>query len=163
MIDQDPAVYLSLIIPAYNEARRLAPSLDRVLEYLRGREYAWELIIVDDGSTDGTAEVARDLLEGRADYRVLRNEPNRGKALSVKRGLLEGRGKYLLFSDADLSTPIEETAKLLTELENGARRRHRLPPAARFSPDGAPALVPRTRRQAVRLAQPDRAVAGHPR
>lgn len=120
MIDQDPAVYLSLIVPAYNEARRLAPSLDRVLEYLRGREYAWELIIVDDGSTDGTAEVARDLLEGRADYRVLRNEPNRGKALSVKRGLLEGRGKYLLFSDADLSTPIEETAKLLTELENGA-------------------------------------------
>jgi dolichyl-phosphate beta-glucosyltransferase len=120
MIEHTEPPYLSLIIPAYNEALRLAPSLARILEYLSAQSYTWEIVIVDDGSSDGTADVARRLLEDKADYRLLRNEPNRGKAMSVKRGLLEGRGEYLLFSDADLSTPIEEAAKLLAELEAGA-------------------------------------------
>jgi dolichyl-phosphate beta-glucosyltransferase len=120
MIDQPDGVYLSLIIPAYNEALRLRPSLEKVLAYLRSRDFTSEIIIVDDGSSDGTADVAREVLEGHADYRLLRNEPNRGKALSVKRGLLEGRGQVLLFSDADLSTPIEEADKLLAEIRAGA-------------------------------------------
>lgn len=120
MIEQTEPIYLSLIIPAYNEALRIAPTLQRVLEYLSTQTYTWEIIVVDDGSSDGTSEVAEKLLEGHGTYRILRNEPNRGKALSVKRGLLEGRGKYLLFSDADLSTPIEESEKLLAEFDKGA-------------------------------------------
>ncbi|MHB8994145.1 MAG: dolichyl-phosphate beta-glucosyltransferase [Armatimonadota bacterium] len=120
MTQHNEPLFLSLIVPAYNEALRLRPSLLRILEYLSGQTYTWEIIIVDDGSSDGTGEVAKGLLEGKADFRLLRNEPNVGKAMSVKRGLLEGRGKYLLFSDADLSTPIEESEKLLAELEKGA-------------------------------------------
>lgn len=120
MTQNNEPPFLSLIVPAYNEALRLRPSLARILEYLSGQTYTWEIIIVDDGSSDGTGEVAKGLLEGKADYRLLRNEPNLGKAMSVRRGLLEGRGKYLLFSDADLSTPIEESEKLLAELERGA-------------------------------------------
>ena len=120
MTEHNQPLFLSLIIPAYNEALRLRPSLVRILDYLSTQTYSWEIIIVDDGSSDGTGEVAKGLLEGKADYRILRNEPNVGKAMSVKRGLLEGRGKYLLFSDADLSTPIEESEKLLAELEKGA-------------------------------------------
>lgn len=120
MIEHNEPPYLSLIIPAYNEALRLAPSLAHILEYLAAQTYTWEIVIVDDGSNDGTAEVARGLLEGKADYCILRNEPNLGKARSVKRGLLAARGKYLLFSDADLSTPIEESEKLLAQFEQGA-------------------------------------------
>ena len=120
MIQQPDTIYLSLIIPAYNEALRLRPSLEKILAWLQAQDFATELVIVDDGSSDGTAAVAHEVLEGQATYQILRNEPNRGKALSVKRGLLEGRGRFLLFSDADLSTPIEEANKLLAELEAGA-------------------------------------------
>jgi dolichyl-phosphate beta-glucosyltransferase len=120
MIEQPDSIHLSLIIPAYNEALRLRPSLERIVTYLRARDFRSEVVIVDDGSSDGTAEVAREVLEGQVEYSLLRNEPNRGKALSVKRGLLEGRGEVLLFSDADLSTPIEEADKLLAEIKAGA-------------------------------------------
>jgi glycosyltransferase involved in cell wall biosynthesis len=120
MIDQPNGPYLSLVIPAYNEALRLRPTLERIVAYLRGRDFSAEVVIVDDGSSDGTGDVARAMLEGQATYRILRNEPNRGKALSVKRGLLEGEGEVVLFSDADLSTPIEEADKLLAEIRAGA-------------------------------------------
>jgi len=120
MIRQDDQPDLSLIIPAYNEAQRLRPSLEKILAYLRACDFRAEVVIVDDGSSDGTGELAREVLEGQTAYRILRHEPNRGKALSVKRGLLEGHGRYLLFSDADLSTPIEEADKLLAELRAGA-------------------------------------------
>jgi dolichyl-phosphate beta-glucosyltransferase len=120
MIEHTDGIYLSVIIPAYNEASRLRPSLQKILAWLQTRDFAIEIVLVDDGSSDGTADVAREALEGQATYRLLRNEPNLGKALSVKRGLLEGQGKYVLFSDADLSTPIEEADKLLAELQAGA-------------------------------------------
>ncbi len=112
--------YLSVVIPAYNEAQRLGPSLEKILAYLADRPYTWEVVVVDDGSADGTGDLARKLLQGRAEFQVLRNEPNAGKAVSVKRGLLAGRGQVLLFSDADLSTPIEEADRLLAELQGGA-------------------------------------------
>lgn len=120
MIEPEPSIFLSIIIPAFNEARRLGPTLERILAWLGEQDFAAEIIVVDDGSTDGTGELARQKLEGRLPYRILRNEPNMGKALSVKRGLLEGQGRYLLFTDADLSTPIEEAEKLLAELHAGA-------------------------------------------
>jgi dolichyl-phosphate beta-glucosyltransferase len=111
--------YLSIIIPAYNEERRLPPSLRAILDYLRAQSYTWEVVVVDDGSRDATGQLAAEILDG-APHMLLRNEPNRGKALSVKRGLAESRGQVALFSDADLSTPIEETASLLEAIAEGA-------------------------------------------
>jgi dolichyl-phosphate beta-glucosyltransferase len=109
--------FLSVVIPAYNEALRLGATLQAVQEFLASRSYATELILVDDGSTDSTPAVFREF-QSRYPARVLRNEPNRGKGFSVRRGVLEARGELVLFSDSDLSAPIEETNKLLAALES---------------------------------------------
>lgn len=111
---------LSLVIPAYNEEARLGTTLERVIDYLSGQAYESEVLVVDDGSGDATAEVARVCLGERIANRVLVNETNRGKGYSVRRGMLEARGDLRLFSDADLSTPIEHTADLLAAIEAGA-------------------------------------------
>ena len=107
---------LSVVVPAYNEAGRLPATLARVRAYLRdlGREH--EILVVDDGSTDATAQVAR---AAGADVRVLRHEPNRGKGYAVRRGMLAAVGGLRLMTDADLSTPIEELARLEVEIERG--------------------------------------------
>lgn len=110
---------LSLVIPAYNEEERLRASLPAVLEYLSSQPYAWEIIVVDDGSRDATSAVVAQLAAGRANVRVLRNEPNRGKGYSIRRGMLEARGEYRLFSDADFSTPIEEVEKFWKAVGEG--------------------------------------------
>ena len=99
---------LSIIIPAYNEAKRLPASLVKVREYLSASQWEFaEVVVVDDGSTDDTVQVARD-----AGVRVLQNPGNRGKGYSVKHGMLEAKGEWALFTDADLSTPIGEVEKL---------------------------------------------------
>ena len=105
----EPLRSLSVVIPAYNEENRLPATLDRVREWLaaRGLEFS-ELIVVDDGSGDNTAGVAA----ARAGVRVLRNPGNRGKGYAVRHGMLEARGEWVLYSDADLSTPIEEADSL---------------------------------------------------
>lgn len=108
---------LSIVIPAYNEAQRIASSLEKVRQYAETRNYSCELILVDDGSQDETPQILRDFQERYARARVLRNEPNRGKGFTVRRGVLEARGEFVLFTDADLSAPIEETNKLLAALE----------------------------------------------
>jgi dolichyl-phosphate beta-glucosyltransferase len=107
---------LSVVVPAYNEARRLPSTLARVRAHLLhlGREH--EIVVVDDGSTDTTADVARDAGD---DVRVLRHEANRGKGYAVRRGMLAATGARRLITDADLSTPIEELAKLEAEIERG--------------------------------------------
>lgn len=110
---------LSVIIPAYNEERRLPPTLRAILDYLRDQHYTWEIVVVDDGSSDATGALAEQILSD-VPHVVMRNEPNRGKALTVKRGLQESRGQVALFTDADLSTPIEETAPLLEAVAGGA-------------------------------------------
>ncbi|HYU33886.1 MAG TPA: dolichyl-phosphate beta-glucosyltransferase [Thermoanaerobaculia bacterium] len=105
---------LSVVIPAYNEALRLGPSLQRIVAYLRRQGESYEVLVVDDGSTDATAEVAQGYTaEG---VRVLRQEVNRGKGAVIKAGVLASQGREVLLVDADLSTPIEELAKLRPHL-----------------------------------------------
>ena len=107
---------LSVVIPAYNEALRLPATLARVREHLDTRGVAHEILVVDDGSSDATAEIAR--AAGDA-VRVLRHEPNRGKGYAVRRGMLAAKGERRLMTDADLSTPIEELARLEAEVDRG--------------------------------------------
>jgi dolichyl-phosphate beta-glucosyltransferase len=104
---------LSVVIPAYNEATRLPATLEKVTRYLatRGMEFA-EVLVVDDGSTDDTAAQAETFAAGCANVRVLRNPGNRGKGYAVRHGMLEARGEWRLFTDADLSSPIEEIESL---------------------------------------------------
>ncbi|HWQ53042.1 MAG TPA: dolichyl-phosphate beta-glucosyltransferase [Bryobacteraceae bacterium] len=100
---------ISIVIPAYNEERRLPATLERIHAYLDSGNWAFrEVLVVDDGSTDKTAEVAASF----PGTRLLRNPGNRGKGYSVRHGMLEARAEWVLLSDADLSTPIEELDKL---------------------------------------------------
>lgn len=101
---------LSVVIPAYNEEERLGATLERVLAYLEARRIPFEVLVVDDGSRDRTATVAEPFA-GRG-VRVLRLPANRGKGAATRQGVAASRGSRVLMSDADLSTPIEELAKL---------------------------------------------------
>jgi dolichyl-phosphate beta-glucosyltransferase len=110
---------ISVIIPAYNEEKRLPATLDSILAYLGSSGYGYEVIVVDDGSNDNTTAIAWEA--GRRDHRVtvIANTQAKGKGASVRVGMLKARGRYRFFSDADLSTPIEEMEALLGELKNG--------------------------------------------
>lgn len=117
--------YLSIIVPAYNEEKRLPATLERIAEYLSTRDFSFELIVVDDGSRDRTREVVREF-QTRFDWlRLLTyDEPtgraaNRGKGFAVRQGVLHAQGRDVLFSDADLSTPIEEIERLLPPISRG--------------------------------------------
>jgi glycosyltransferase involved in cell wall biosynthesis len=111
-----PTLDLSIIIPAYNEESRLPKTLDCVFAYLQARPYRAEIIIVDDGSSDRTSEFVGASRQKYPGLRLVSNTGNRGKGFSVRHGMLEARGEIALFSDADLSTPIEEADKLLAVL-----------------------------------------------
>jgi dolichyl-phosphate beta-glucosyltransferase len=113
---------LSLIIPAYNEAARLGKTLQTAFEYLNAQPSESEIIVVDDGSTDDTTQVAEQSFEkfsGRVSSRLIRVAPNRGKGHAVRAGLLDARAPIALFSDADLSTPLTETPKLVAPIRAG--------------------------------------------
>jgi glycosyltransferase involved in cell wall biosynthesis len=111
---------ISIIIPAFNEQVRLPDTLRRIEQYLLDSDWDFhEILVVDDGSTDGTFDVATAFANGNPNIRVLRNPGNRGKGYSVRHGMLEARGAWRLFSDADLSTPIEELEKLWYAVANG--------------------------------------------
>lgn len=105
-----PLTEVSVVIPAYNEEVRLGATLDRILEYARTAGLDCEILVVDDGSRDGTAALAESFAD--RGVRLLRNPGNRGKGYSVRHGMLEAAKALVLFSDADLSTPIEELEKL---------------------------------------------------
>ncbi len=105
--------FLSIVIPAYNEENRLGPTLARIKEYLAAQDYSSDILVVDNASQDKTIEVAK-----AAGVAVL-EEPRRGKGAAVRTGLLAAQGEYVLFSDADLSTPIEEVEKLLDTIRAG--------------------------------------------
>ncbi len=112
---------LSIVVPAFNEAGRLGQSLLAILAYLNQRGGESELIVVDDGSNDDTATVSEKSLtdSGRVATRVIRYEPNRGKGYAVRMGLMAAEANIVLFSDADLSTPITEAPKLVDPILNG--------------------------------------------
>lgn len=110
--------YLSIVIPAYNEALRVGKTLVEVQEYCSAQPFQIEVVLVDDGSRDRTPEIFKQFQALRPGTRVLCNEANRGKGFSVRRGVLESRGKFVLFTDADLSAPIKEADKLLAAIES---------------------------------------------
>ncbi len=114
-----PVLY-SIVIPAYNEGRRLAPTLEEVLSYVSQQRWMAEVIVVNDGSRDSTAQVAQEYARHSSALRVLENPGNRGKGYSVRSGMLNARGDILLFSDADLSSPISEAPKLFDAIQAGA-------------------------------------------
>jgi dolichyl-phosphate beta-glucosyltransferase len=115
--------HLSIVIPAYNEQSRLPASLDRVIGFLTQQSYQSEIVVSDDGSTDNTpAIVWRREDAGTPDHvalRLLQAEHNAGKGAAIKRGVLDARGAYIFFVDADLATPPEELPALLAVLEEG--------------------------------------------
>jgi len=110
----------SLVIPAYNEGARLAPTLEKVLSYLAAQGWDAEVIVVNDGSRDNTADIVRGYAVSNPTLRLVENPGNHGKGYSVRNGMLHARGAIVLFSDADLSSPIEEMPKLLAALNAGA-------------------------------------------
>ncbi len=107
-------IYMSIILPAYNEENRLGPTLTRIGEYLDTKEWTAEIIVVDDGSKDGTVDLVEEWMKKDERIKLVRNPENKGKGFSVRNGMLRAKGRYRLFSDSDLSTPIEELDKLLS-------------------------------------------------
>jgi glycosyltransferase involved in cell wall biosynthesis len=114
------ALIYSFIIPAYNEGERLSVSLPRIFDYLRTQQLQSEIIVVNDGSSDNTADVVRHFMLLHPDLRLAENPGNRGKGYSVRNGMLHAHGDMVLFTDADLSSPIYEAGKLFAALEQGA-------------------------------------------
>jgi glycosyltransferase involved in cell wall biosynthesis len=110
----------SIVIPAYNEGSRLGPTLERVLAYVHAQRWDAEVIVVNDGSRDNTAEIIRAFAAKDPMLRLVENPGNRGKGYSVRNGMLSAHGGVVLFSDADLSSPIEEAPKLFAALSAGA-------------------------------------------
>jgi dolichyl-phosphate beta-glucosyltransferase len=119
-VPEPRTIRLSVVIPTYNKASRIAATLEAVMAYLASKPFASEIVVVDDGSADLTADAARAVLAGRLFSKVIRRERNLGKGASVKEGVLAASGELVVFCDDDLSTPIEELDKALAALESGA-------------------------------------------
>lgn len=106
--------FVSIIIPAYNEEKRIGETLSKMIDYALSKPFALEIIVCDDGSLDGTVEAAKSILNASIlPHQVMRAPMNQGKGAAVRRGMLAATGEYRLFSDADLSTPIEELDRFL--------------------------------------------------
>lgn len=112
--------HLSVVVPAYNEEERLPRTLHRLHEYYSGQPYTYDVTVVSDGSKDGTGELVRAFAAEHPEFRLHEYHPNRGKGYAVRVGMLEAKGDLILFCDADLATPQEETEKLLKHMEEGA-------------------------------------------
>jgi dolichyl-phosphate beta-glucosyltransferase len=143
--------HVSIVIPAYNEESRLPASLNQLLSFLSAQPFRSEVVISDDGSTDGTAEVVHTREAAGVDenvaLRLLRN-PHGGKGAAIRAGMLDAKGDYIFFADADLATPCDEALKLLEVLTGGAH----VAIGSRIQPDGSDmrASQPATRRVAGR-------------
>jgi len=110
----------SIVIPAYNESNRLPATLQSVVACIRANAWRAEVVVVNDGSTDGTAQVVRDFARQAPEVRLLENPGNHGKGYSVRNGILHALGDVVMFTDSDLSAPIEEAERLFGAIEQGA-------------------------------------------
>ena len=111
--------YYSIVVPAYNEAERIGPSLALVLEHIVRSGWSAEIIVVNDGSRDNTAAIVAEVAQRHPIIRLVENPGNRGKGYTVRNGMMNASGQVLLFTDADLSSPIEEASKLFALIESG--------------------------------------------
>ncbi len=111
-------VDLSIVIPAYNEEKRVLGTLSRIIDYFKNRSEVYEIIVVNDGSIDKTKELIENFSKNN-NIKLISYEPNRGKGFAVRTGVLNSKGELILFTDADLATPIEEYEKLLSYIRNG--------------------------------------------
>ncbi|MEK7478434.1 MAG: dolichyl-phosphate beta-glucosyltransferase [Patescibacteria group bacterium] len=114
-----PKPFLSVIIPAYNEAKRLPLTLIDIDKHLDEQEYSYEIVVVNDGSTDHTAEIVRRFMPLINNLRLINNEENKGKGAAVRSGMLEAKGMWRLFMDADNSTSIAEFNKMIPYFKSG--------------------------------------------
>jgi dolichyl-phosphate beta-glucosyltransferase len=110
----------SIVIPAYNEGQRITATLDKILAYVTEQHWIAEIVAVNDGSRDNTAEIIREYARKHPSVRLIENPGNRGKGYSVRNGMMHATGDILLFTDADLSSPIYEAPKLFAAIQNGA-------------------------------------------
>lgn len=118
-INDSTKPFLSVIIPAYNEESRLSSTLNTVDAYLSGLGKSYEIIVVNDGSSDNTQELLKEQLNKTTALRIISYENNCGKGYAVRQGVFASRGDYIMFSDADLSAPIDELPKLLSAIKDG--------------------------------------------
>ncbi|MEE9399998.1 MAG: dolichyl-phosphate beta-glucosyltransferase [Dehalococcoidales bacterium] len=114
-------IYLSIIIPAYNKESTIEKALTRIAEFLSEQDYNWEVIVVDDASTDSTVAKVNQFMNqhGGISVKLLVNEQNRQKGASIRSGVLEAKGKYSIYLDADYAYPIDQIDNFLNQLENG--------------------------------------------
>ena len=114
-------IYLSIVIPVYNEGKRISKTLKGVTSYLRSKKFTHEILIVNDGSKDDTVQMVRGFFAAEQfdGFSILDFKENRGKGFAVKQGMLSAKGEYILFIDADSSAPIEEFDKFMTEFGKG--------------------------------------------
>ena len=110
----------SIIIPAYNESARIPATLESVVSCVREKGWPAEILVVNDGSTDSTARLVKDFAAHAPEVRLLENPGNRGKGYSVRAGVLQAQGEVVMFTDSDLSAPIEEAERLFAAIANGA-------------------------------------------
>ena len=113
-------VYLSVIIPAFNEEKRLPKTLNEINDYLKGQNFTFEILVVSDGSKDRTCEIVENLKKEIPNLSLICEKKNRGKGYAVKLGMLKAKGEFRIFTDADNSTPISEIEKFWPEFEKGA-------------------------------------------
>ena len=110
---------LSVVIPAYNEEKRISKTLEEINFYLRNQDYSYEIVVVNDGSTDKTSEIVINIARETKNIRFINNKVNRGKGAAVKQGMLESKGEYRLFTDADNSTSIDHIEKVWPFFDKG--------------------------------------------
>ncbi len=124
----DSSIYLSIVIPAYNKESVIEKTLSKVTEFLRAQDYEWEVVVVDDASADATVALIKQFMAEHPDMKVmlLVNEQNRQKGATIRRGILEAKGKYALFLDADYAYPIEQVDNFFPTWETARVKKYHL-------------------------------------